>query len=61
MTTPNPDPLPDTVGGGCESWPSCPNAHPAVSNGYPVMRCKLTGKHPDHCTSCLNNKDEENG
>jgi hypothetical protein len=35
--------------GSPNGWGSCPNAHQSHENGYPVMRCKLTGGHPDDC------------
>lgn len=36
----------DRCGG---KWANCPNAFRTLDKGYPVMRCKLTGKHPDEC------------
>ena len=32
-----------------ESWADCPNAVHTLNKSYPVMRCKLTGRHPDYC------------
>lgn len=33
-----------------ESWHGCPNARQAVDPvHYIVMRCKITGEHPDYC------------
>jgi hypothetical protein len=30
-------------------WGNCVNAVHTLDKGWPVMRCKLTGKHPDEC------------
>lgn len=37
--------------GTCEggTWRLCPNAVSAQENGFPVMRCTVSGKHPDLC------------
>lgn len=36
-------------------WPDCPNAARTLEIiqgvGVPVMRCKLTGRHPDECAT----------
>jgi hypothetical protein len=32
-------------------WANCPNAQPTLERGFPVMRCRQTGRHPDHCAA----------
>jgi hypothetical protein len=38
---------------GCTRWPDCPHPHRTLEVingiGVPVMRCRLTGRHPDEC------------
>jgi len=31
------------------SWGACPNAFNTHDKGWPTMRCKLSGQHPDLC------------
>jgi hypothetical protein len=31
------------------SWNGCPYAHHTLVRMWPVMRCRVTGKHPDEC------------
>lgn len=31
------------------SWGTCPNAIQSNEDGWPTMRCKVSGRHPDLC------------
>lgn len=41
----------DAAFGTCPggSWGKCHNAISTHENGWPVMRCRVSGRHPDLC------------
>jgi hypothetical protein len=47
---------------GCTRWPDCPNAGRTLEIihgiGVPVMRCLLTGRHPDECAASADTRPE---
>lgn len=40
------------------SWGDCPAAYRTSESGLPVMRCKNSNMHPDHCQNASPNPEQ---